>query len=77
MSEKLNSASIYIGDGVYAKFDSDSQTVELWTVRHIGGRHWLALGPSEQSNLIAFLNSMVNQQTDDANVQDQRQKTDL
>ncbi len=45
---------IYLGDGVYAKFDGFG--VELWTERSENGRNWLVLEPREFEALQRFWN---------------------
>jgi hypothetical protein len=47
--------AIYLGDGVYAKFEPEACELTLWTDRQENGRNWLVLGPAEQSNLIVWM----------------------
>lgn len=47
---------IYIGDGVYAKFDGFA--IELWTDRIENGRNWIVLEPMEFASLTRFWNAL-------------------
>jgi hypothetical protein len=54
---------IYLGDGVYAKFEHSE--LMLWTDRQENGRNWLVLGPRELESLLHWLSRQSAPITDE------------